>query len=109
MKPRRIRREFRPYLAAATGLACPGMSKPDRPRFGQMGLQLTLAFVGVALAAVITVVVISASNVDSDLDDVVAGQQIEFTQAIAGAAGAAYHHASWGTADLAPVVALVEG
>ncbi len=85
------------------------MSKPDRLGVGRMGIQLTLAFVGVALAAVITVVVISASNVDSDLDDVVAGQQTEFTGAIAGAAGSAYHQAGWSRAGLAPVIALVEG
>lgn len=74
-----------------------------------MRLQLTLAFVGVALAAVITAVVISASNVDSDLNEVVAGQQIEFSEAVADSAGTAYLHSGWTRGDLAPVMALVAG
>jgi two-component system sensor histidine kinase BaeS len=72
-----------------------------------MGLQLTLAFVGVALAAVITAVVISAFSVDSDLSKLVTGQESVFTSSAAAATGAAYRQSGWAGTDLSPVIALV--
>jgi two-component system sensor histidine kinase BaeS len=72
-----------------------------------MGLQLTLAFVGVALAAVITAVVISALTVSSDLSRLVTGQESDFTSSAAAATGLAYHQSGWAGADLSPVMELV--
>jgi two-component system sensor histidine kinase BaeS len=72
-----------------------------------MGLQLTLAVVGVALAAVITAVVISAFSVDSDLGKLVTGQQSVFTGSAAAATGVAYRQSGWAGTDLSPVMALV--
>ncbi len=73
----------------------------------QIGLQLTVAFVDVALAAVIAAIVISTINIDFDLDKLVVGQQTEFTQAVARSTGVAYRHDGWARSDFASVAALV--
>jgi two-component system sensor histidine kinase BaeS len=72
-----------------------------------MGLQLTLAFVGVALAAVIAAVVISALSVDSDLSALITGQESVFTNSAAAATGVAYRRSGWADAHLLPVMTLV--
>jgi two-component system sensor histidine kinase BaeS len=74
---------------------------------GRLGLQLTAAFVGVALAAVITAIMISAFSTNSGLNRLVQGQESDFSTSAAVAAGVAYRHAGWTKRDLAPVVALV--
>jgi two-component system, OmpR family, sensor histidine kinase BaeS len=75
--------------------------------FGQLWLQLTLAFVGVALAAVLAGLLIFSTTVGSDFNRLVRAQDAILTHSVVLAAGAAYQHAGWAGADLKPVMALV--
>jgi two-component system, OmpR family, sensor histidine kinase BaeS len=83
------------------------MAKQRTFWFGQLGLQLTLAFVGVALAAMFAAVAIFWLTVDADFNQLVQSQQTIVTESLARAAGAAYGDGRWAQADLAPVISMV--
>ena len=76
---------------------------------GRLGLQLTLAFVGVALAGVVAALLIFSLTVGSDLDRLVSEQNNDLTRAVAAASATAYGRVGWTHADLAPVMALAQG
>ncbi len=74
---------------------------------GRLGLQLTAAFVGVALACVLAALLIFSHTVDHDVDLLVRSKNADLTQSIAAAAAAAYRPGGWAHADLTPVLTLV--
>src|SRR5882757_6925920 len=84
------------------------MAKPGRPWIGQLGLRLALAFVGVALAAVLASILLGAVSTSRDVDELIAGQHKDLAQATANAAAAAYHRGHWQAADLAPLLDFVK-
>jgi signal transduction histidine kinase len=83
------------------------MAKSGRPWIGQLGLRLALAFVGVALAAVIASILLGTVTTSRDVDELIAGQHKDLAQATAKAAAAAYHRGHWEPADLAPLLDFV--
>jgi len=85
------------------------MAKSGRPWIGKLGLRLALAFVGVALAAVITSILLGTVSTSRDVHELIAGQHSDLAQATAKAAAAAYHHGHWARGDLAPLLDLVRG
>ncbi len=85
------------------------MSRPGRSWIGRLGLQLTIAFVGVALAAVIVALLIFSLRIGNDFDRVVSDQNVDLTRAVAAASAAAYNKVGWAHADLTPVAALANG
>jgi two-component system, OmpR family, sensor histidine kinase BaeS len=72
-----------------------------------MGLQLTLAFVAVALAGVVMAVLISAFTINRDIRRIAEGQESDFTSSAAVAVRVAYRQSGWRNTNLAPVVAFV--
>jgi two-component system sensor histidine kinase BaeS len=85
------------------------MFRPGSSWIGRLGLQLTTAFVAVALAAVLTALVIFSLTVGRDFGYLVREQDADLAKSVAYAAAGAYDHAGWAHADLAPVMALVMG
>jgi two-component system sensor histidine kinase BaeS len=84
------------------------MAKPTGPWIGQLGLRLSLAFVGVALAAVGAAILLNAFTVNTDVDQLIRQQQVDLTQATEVAAAAAYRSHGWQEKkDLSPVTDLV--
>lgn len=84
------------------------MAKSTGPWIGQLGLRLSLAFVGVALAAVGAAIFLSSFTVNTDVDQLIRRQQNDLSRATAVAAAAAYGHQGWQhPADLAPLTDLV--
>ncbi|HEY1626720.1 MAG TPA: ATP-binding protein [Streptosporangiaceae bacterium] len=82
---------------------------PGAFRGDTLGLRLTLAFLGVALAAVAVLAGLAAAFAASDVTSLADRQRTELTSAIAVAAGAAWDkNNSWPAADLAPVLDLAE-
>ncbi len=74
---------------------------------GPIALRLALAFVGVTLAAVALLAVLTAVFVATDVSRLVTRQQAVLTRAVAVAAGAAWDRSnSWAGADLSPVLDL---
>jgi two-component system, OmpR family, sensor histidine kinase BaeS len=81
----------------------------ETSRGDTLGLRLTLAFLGVALAAVAVLAGFAAAFAASDVSSLAGRQRTELTSAIAVAAGAAWDkHDSWTAADLSPVLDLAE-
>jgi two-component system, OmpR family, sensor histidine kinase BaeS len=74
---------------------------------GRLALQLALAFVGVAVAAVATAILVASLTVHKDVESLVRDQEGDFTRAAASAASTAYVRSGWLHAGLAPVVAFV--
>jgi two-component system, OmpR family, sensor histidine kinase BaeS len=85
----------------------PGQPWSSRSWTGRLGLQLTLAFVGVALAGVITAVLVASLTVTRDVDQLGADQRADLATAVAVGVGKAYAGHGWAHANLAPVAALV--
>jgi two-component system sensor histidine kinase BaeS len=84
------------------------MSRPGRSVWiGRLGLQLLLAFVGVAIAAVATAILVASLTVSKDVQGLVRDQERDLTRAVAVAAGTAFERTGWLPAGLAPAVALV--
>jgi len=83
------------------------MPKPSAHRSGQLWLQLTLAFVGVALAAVFAALLIFSATLGNDFNKLDRAQDELLTHSVALAAGTAYRRHHWVQQDLDPVIALV--
>jgi two-component system, OmpR family, sensor histidine kinase BaeS len=83
------------------------MAKRDRWWIGRLGLQLTTAFVVVALAAVVSALLIFSLTVGRDFDRLVRDQHAVLARSVAFEAAAAYDHVGWAHADLGPVITLV--
>jgi two-component system, OmpR family, sensor histidine kinase BaeS len=77
-------------------------------RISRLGVQLTLAFVGVAVAAVLAAISIAATTVSRDEHQILARQEQQETNAAASAAAAAYTPHGWEHA-LGPVIAAALG
>jgi signal transduction histidine kinase len=86
------------------------MASRNRSWIGLLGLQLALAFVGVALAAVVAAIAVNSIRVSGDVDRLVRDQQSELLNAVAVAAGSAYDagDGGWVHADLSLLTAAVE-
>jgi two-component system, OmpR family, sensor histidine kinase BaeS len=89
-------------------MADPAAAKPGGPaRSGAIGLRLALAFLGVALAAIVLVAGLTAVFSAADVSALAARQRAQLASAVAVAAGAAWdQHSSWAGADLGPVLDL---
>jgi two-component system, OmpR family, sensor histidine kinase BaeS len=83
------------------------MTKPAIPRIGKMWFQLTLAFVGVALAAVLVGLLIFSITIGSDFNQLARTEDADTSHSVATACSTAYGKAGWAHADLAPLLALV--
>lgn len=84
------------------------MAKQGRVWIGRLGLQLTTAFVAVALAAVLAALLIFSLTAGGDFNRLVRHQHADLARSIAFEAAAAYDHVGWARADLTPVLALVK-
>ena len=74
---------------------------------GQLGRQLALAFVAVALAAIAVLGLISAHTTAKDVTKLATRQEQSLGAALAVAAGAAHSNGGWAGNDLMPVFKLV--
>ena len=74
---------------------------------GQLGRQLALAFVAVALAAIVVLGLISAATTTADITNLTSRQEQNLAAALAVAAGAAHRHGGWANDDLVLVFKLV--
>jgi two-component system sensor histidine kinase BaeS len=74
---------------------------------GRLGLQLALAFIGVAVAAVATAILVASLTVSKDVAGLVRDQEGDLARAAATGAATSYERAGWRREDLAPVMALV--
>lgn len=75
---------------------------------GELGRRITLAFLTVALMAIIADVIITSVTAASDLDSFVRQQETTITRAAAGGASIAYsRHGGWQAGKLSPVVDVV--
>jgi two-component system sensor histidine kinase BaeS len=83
------------------------MFKARRWWIGRLGLQLTTAFVAVALAAVLTGLLIFSATAGRDFNRLVSAQNRNLARSVSLAAAAAYGNVGWSSADLEPVVTLV--
>lgn len=83
------------------------MARPGGRYIGRLGLQLTTAFVAVALAAVLAALLIFSVSVGRDFNHLVRRQNANLARSVAFAAAAAYGNGGWAQADLIPVVAQV--
>ena len=73
---------------------------------GQLGRRLIVAFVGVALAAIVVDTVASAQTLDRDVSAALARQHVSLAGSLALASGAADRGAGWRQANLMPVTEL---
>jgi len=86
----------------------PGGARPEAGHRGNtLGLRLALAFLGVALAAVALIAVLTAVYSAVDVSSLADRQRSELASAFAVAAGSAWQqHEGWASADLEPVFDL---
>ncbi len=84
-------------------------SRPNRRilGIGELGRRIMLAFVSVAVLAVVVVIAVGAASLAKDARHLVTGQQARLANAASASAATAYGHAGWTSADLAPVLAFV--
>ncbi len=75
---------------------------------GKLGLRLSVAFLGVALAAIIILSGLTEIGIGDDISGLAMKQELALSRAVAVAAGALYAQrpAGWHRADLAPVLDL---
>ncbi len=83
------------------------MARPGRPWIGQLGLRLALAFVGVALAAVITSILLGTVSTNHDIAELIKGQHRDLAKAVADSAAAGYERGHWVPAMLTPLIDVV--
>jgi two-component system, OmpR family, sensor histidine kinase BaeS len=74
---------------------------------GQLGRQLALAFIAVALAAILINTALSEIGVGSDISRLAQQQEASLTTAAALSAGVEYKEVGWGRADLGLVLNIV--
>jgi two-component system sensor histidine kinase BaeS len=77
------------------------------PWIGQLGLRLALAFVGVAFAAIASLILLGSLTSTIAVDQLVNQQEIDLTSATALAAGAAHGDSDWAHARLRPLIDFV--
>ncbi len=82
------------------------LGKPNRRVFGigELGLRLALAFVAVALLAIVALTTIGALTVNTDVMRFVQQQERLLTNAVAAGSAAAYDGSGWTPANLGPVL-----
>ena len=83
------------------------MPSGNSPWIGKLGLRLTLAFVAVALAAILAAFFIASELLTEDVSRLVSQQEADLTQAASVAAASAYDRVGWRNADLSPLLAIV--
>src|SRR5258706_1938582 len=71
------------------------MVRVGGPWIGQLGLRLALAFVGVALAAVASVILLGLVTTSGDINELSKGEQLDLTHATAIGVAAADDPAGW--------------
>jgi two-component system sensor histidine kinase BaeS len=78
------------------------------PRTDSLGVHLTLGFLGVALAAVAVLTLLTVAFAAADVSQLVTQQRTDLTNAIAASAGAGWNSqtSSWNGADLSPALDL---
>ena len=82
----------------------------DRARGNTLGLRLALAFLGVALAAIVLMAGLTGFLSTRDVSSLTDRQQSQLAGAAAASAGSAWERSgSWTSADLAPVLAFAQG
>ena len=82
----------------------------DRARRDTLGLRLALAFLGVALAAIVLMAGLTGFLSARDVSSLANRQQSQLAGAAAVSAGSAWAHGgSWTSADLAPVLSFAQG
>jgi len=82
----------------------------DRARGNTLGLRLALAFLGVALAAIVLMAGLTGFLSSRDVSSLADRQQSQLAAAAAVSAGLAWEHGgSWTSADLAPVLGFAQG
>jgi two-component system, OmpR family, sensor histidine kinase BaeS len=82
----------------------------ERARGGTLGLRLALAFLGVALAAIVLMAGLTGLLSAHDVSSLSDRQQSQLAGAAAASAGSAWEHSgSWTAADLAPVLSFAQG
>ena len=87
--------------------AVPSRSAALEPRTDSLGVHLTLGFLGVALAAVALLTVLTVAFTTADVSHLVTQQRRDLTNAIAAAAGAAWRpNNTWNGADLSSALEL---
>ena len=83
------------------------MGRPAKPWIGRLGLQLALAFIAVAIAAVAAAILLGAVTATHNLDELTASQHKDVAQAAARSASGAYHDGHWTKSDLRATLAFL--
>jgi two-component system, OmpR family, sensor histidine kinase BaeS len=83
------------------------LSRGPSVGFGRLGLQAALAFVGVAIAAVATAILVASFTVSQDVHRLVRDQENDLARAVAAEAATVYQRTGWMPEGLAPIVAAV--
>jgi signal transduction histidine kinase len=87
----------------------PGRGSPAGRRGGTLGRRLPLAFLGVALTAIVLLAALIAILAATDVTALADRQRGEFASAVGVSAGTAWDRAgSWTSADLSPVFGLAQ-
>src|SRR6185437_3694468 len=84
------------------------MVKPVVFGIGKLGLRLALAFLGVALTAIIVLSALTEIGIGHDINHLANKQERSLSRSVAVAAGALYNKTGWKNADLEPVFDLVD-
>ncbi len=84
------------------------MGRPQANLTGRLELQLTVAFVVVALAAVVIAILIAALTIGGDFGQLVNDHESDLARSTAVAAGSAYRPNGWTHANLSPIVAFID-
>ncbi len=83
------------------------MARSGRPWIGRLGLQLALAFVGVALAAVAASIALGTVTTNHDINELIKGQHRDIAHATAEAAASAYSRGRLTSAALKPLLRIL--
>jgi two-component system, OmpR family, sensor histidine kinase BaeS len=84
------------------------MLKPEIFGIGKLGLRLALAFLGVALTAIIVLSALTEIGIGHDINHLANKQERSLARSVAVASGALYSKTGWKNADLMPVFELVD-
>jgi two-component system sensor histidine kinase BaeS len=85
------------------------LRKPNRRVFGigELGRRLALAFVAVALLAIVVLTTIANVTINADIRRIVHQQERLLTNAVAAGSAAAYDKTGWTSANLGPILDVV--
>jgi two-component system sensor histidine kinase BaeS len=84
------------------------MAKPVFFGIGKLGLRLALAFLGVALTAIIVLSALTEIGIGHDINHLANKQERSLARSVAVASAALYSKTGWKNADLKPVFELVD-